>query len=260
MSNLAKAYNKLIKPRPSFYNPKSAPNMSPSALGSPCYRKVYYDFSKAPKENKIPIKLARLWRLGDVIGDHLIETFRKDKDIQVIDYNLPNGKPQMSFGKVRKEFPVDEPKLALRSGFLDMVFIEENKLKMAEFKSINENGYEKLNAGPAYKNVVQTVIYLFVFNIKLKKGDYKHIKALDGFTRLEEAHLLYYEKNSSKVKSFRLENLVDTFKQIVSKIIIIKSVLETKILPAPTQDYCKSCDYAKRCFKNALAPREGGYI
>lgn len=259
MTDLIKIFNKVIKSKPVHYNPKALPSISPSSIGSSCLRKAYFDYARTPKETTMPIKADRILKLGTIIGDHIIDTFRQSNILKVIDYVMEDGSIQMAFKKPCLEFPIKSKMLECRKGFIDMVFIDDEKLQLAEFKSINSDGYAKLRK-PIQKHMIQSVIYIHIFNNLLKTGAYNHIKSLKGFSQVTDIHLLYYCKNSSYLRCFTLSNTAHIFKEIIGKILAVKSVAQSKILPPTTEDYCNTCFYAKRCESNLLAPRDGGSI
>ena len=263
MINLVKRYNKILKKPPRKYNPRAKVSFSPNSLGTPCLRKCYYQFTKSPEERGFPLKVARILSLGNLIGDHLADTFRKDGIL--VDYHNPDGTIPVVFGKECREFPINAPTLDIHSGFIDGVFICEGRLYIGEFKSINDNQFSNLRE-PKPEHLIQGVTYLHLFNKKLKNGDYSHITQLDGFDKAEGVVFLYYCKDNSFLKEFFVSDTAEIFKQVVQRIVYIQNIVyvqnidENTELPEKTEYFCDSCAYQKRCSLDMKAPRHGGLV
>lgn len=255
--SLVKVYNKAIK-RPAFaYNPSAKPGFSPSSLGEKCVRKVYYAYNKSPSETDFPLKAQRIMKLGDLVGDHFSDIYRKAGIL--IDYYDASGKTPVIFKKPCKEFPIRAPKLGINWGFIDAVVIENGKLFLGEYKSINERGFIALTE-PKPEHLVQGVTYFHVFNHMLRNGDFKHIKELVGFERAENITFVYYGKNVSELKEFVISDTSSVFKKTLERISYVMGIGEGDELPEMTENFCADCSYAKRCTAEQLAPRHGGLL
>lgn len=220
-------------------------------LGTPCMRKLYYSTAKVPEDYAFPLDGKRRTVLGDAIGDLLYETFKKagiaidyiDPETGEIPINKHTGKPD-------PEFQLKCPELLVKKGKIDLVCVIEGELWLGEFKSINDRGFYNLNGRPKEDHLIQGITYFYIFNMLLKQGKFKHIKALDGFERAKGIKFLYYNKDKSKQIEFPVTEADEYFKHIVHKIQNVKYFIDNDILPPKTEHYCKSCSWRKKCSQN----------
>lgn len=228
---------------------KSSPSIKPSMLGSPCLRKNFYSYNKVEQDVKFPLRNARIVKLGDAIGKMLFEAFEQEG--VAIKYRKPDGTYYKDFDGVTDdyEFRLTFPDLGVKLGKIDMVCILEDGLWLSEFKSINERGYKALR-GPKPDHLIQGVLYLYLFNLALKEGKFKHIEELDSFTKAKGMRFLYYHKNGSDLKEFVVTEADQIFRDIVTKIQQIKWYSDNDVLPDGTQDYCNTCPWQKKCSRN----------
>ena len=250
MADLIKIFNKQVKSK-SFkkaYKPDTF-KIKPSMIGSKCLRKAFYACTETPEDYPMPIGVQRICRLGDAVGDMLSEQFREAGVL--IDYHNEDGSIPKMFGSHNFEFPIEEPDLYIKKGYIDGVFNIDGKLWLGEFKSINSNGYKYLN-GPKEMHYYQGIIYYYVFNKLLQEGRYAHIKELEGFEKAEGIVFLYYNKDTSTMKQFPVSQNDPFFQHVIERIMALKKFKEANELPPGTEDFCKSCNWRDKCAKNQL--------
>lgn len=230
---------------------KSTPSIKPSILGSPCMRKVYYSYNKAPEDIPFPLKSARITNLGNAIGKMLFDAY--DKEGIAIRFTKPDGTYYLNDdGTPDYEFRLTCPDLDIKLGKIDIVCVLDDGLWLGEFKSIGENGYRTLR-GPKDDHMIQGVLYLFLFNLALKEGLFSHIPQLAKFTKANGVRFVYYRKDKSTLDEFFVTTGDELFKRIVNKVMVVKAHTENGTLPPPTEDYCDNCTYKFRCAKNKKA-------
>lgn len=234
---------------------KSTPTIKASVLGSPCLRKVYYSYNKAPEDIPFPLPNARITNLGTAVGKMLFDAL--DKEGVVIRFTKPDGTYYTDpfTGEVDYEFRLACPELGVKMSKIDLTLVLDDGLWLGEIKSINERGYKELK-GPKGDHLIQGVLYLYLFNKALSEGEFKHIPQLANFTKANGIRYLYYWKDKSELKEFVVPLTAvtdDIFKQIVLKIEQVKFYSESNQLPPPAEDYCKTCTYQFRCVKNKKA-------
>lgn len=227
---------------------KSKPAFKPSALGSPCLRKIYYSFNRVPEDYDMQLSVKRICRLGDAIHDMLGSCLRKAGVL--IDYHQKNGKIPVSkhTGEPDPEFPLKDDFLKI-SAKIDAVMNINGQLWLGEWKSINDYGFRKLSA-PKPEHLIQGAVYLYVFNKALQDGKYNHIKALKGFTAAEGVKFVYVNKNTSVMKEYSVTDAQEVFAHTISKMKTVEDFIERSELPPGTEDWCKSCPWRDKCAKN----------
>lgn len=231
---------------------KSGPTIKPSMLGSPCVRKVYYSYNKAPEEIPFPLAGARITNLGTAIGKMLFEAY--DREGIAIKFRKPDGTYHKDHktGEDDFEFRLTSPELGIKMGKIDLVCRLDDGLWLAEIKSIKWEQYQELKA-PKPDHLIQGVLYLYLFNLALKSGEFAHIAELNGVEKANGIRFLYYGKDKSELKEFVVTTADDVFRNIVLKIQTVKDHSENNTLPPKTFDYCKSCAYQTRCAQNKKA-------
>lgn len=238
--------------RPLDPNPKKGtPSIKPSMLGSPCVRKIYYSYNKVPEDIPFPLPNSRIANLGTAIGKMLADAYYKEGI--GIKFVKPDGTYHKDFdGSDDYEFRVMCAELGVRLGKIDLVCILDDGLWLGEFKSIHDFGYSGLQA-PKPDHLIQGVLYLYLFNLALKNGEYSHIPELAKFTKANGIRFVYYGKNKSEMKEFIVTTADEVFKQIVVKIQLVMDYSTRKELPPKTPDYCSTCSWNKKCAKNQAA-------
>lgn len=223
-----------------------------SILGSPCLRKVYYSYNKAPEDIPFPLKNARITNLGNAIGKMLFEAF--DKEGVVIRFTKPDGTYHVDkhTNEPDYEFRLTFPELDINMAKIDAVLTLDDGLWLGEFKSINERGFKELKA-PKSDHAVQGVLYLYLFNLALKEGLFSHIPQLANYTKANGVRFLYYWKDKSELKEYTITSADQLFRDIVYKIEYTKDCTLKGLLPPKTEDWCGTCTYQFRCAGNKKA-------
>lgn len=250
MVDLTKIFNKVVK-GPKREHKEKPPSIKPSSLGTPCYRKLYYSYNNVEPDFEFELKNLRIMKLGTAAGEMLIEEFRKAEDIKVVDYYNEDGSTPKYGGGESKEFPLSAPELSIKLAFIDMVFIQDGKLYLGEFKTCNDDKYKSLK-DIDLNHKYQIFPYFYIFNKLLKEGKFSHIKELEGFTEAEGMVVLYLNKNTSYMKQFQMQKDDQFFLHIIQKINAVKAFTEAKQLPPKTPDWCGSCQYRTKCQENRL--------
>lgn len=228
------------------YKPK--PAFKPSSMGSPCMRKIYYDYNRVEPDQEFPLRAKKILIVGDHIHEMLSDLLRKAGVL--VDYrNKTNGQIPISrhTGEPDPEFPLKDPEHEI-SAKIDAVTIVDGKLWLNEFKSSNKNKFEKLN-GPEEAHKLQASIYYVLFNKLLKEGKYSHIEELKPFDKAEGVRLLYLNKDNSALKEFILseEQIQESWNTVLSKIKVVKDAIAGDQLPETTWDWCDGCAWRFKC-------------
>lgn len=235
----------LSKPRKKSKR-KSKPAFKPSALGSPCLRKIYYSYNRVEEDYEAEPGLKKYGHIGDNVHDRLAEYLRGAGVL--IDYYNEKGKTPTVFGKPSKEFPLKLEDLEL-SAFIDAVMIIDGKLWLGEWKTISKRQFDGLTH-PKPDHTVQGTMYLYGFNKALKDGAYSHIKELEGITKVEGIRYLYWCRDNCNIKEFHFTEADGIFKNTLMKMAAVKTALQEDLLPPKTPDWCKSCAWRDKCAKN----------
>jgi hypothetical protein len=250
MADLIKKFNEHVKAQrfTKAYKPDTF-KIKPSMIGTRCLRKAFYACTEVPEDYPMPLNVQRICKMGDAVGDMLTAEFRK-MGVLVDYYNKDGSVPQM-FGRENREFPIHDPDIYIKRGYIDGVFVLDGKLWLGEFKSINSNGYKYLN-GPKMEHYCQGLLYLYVFNKLMEKNEFEHIRELAPFKKAEGIIFLYVNKDTSTMKQFSVTKDDAFFTQIVNKIITLKHYKDTNTLPPWTEDWCNSCNWRDKCAGNKI--------
>jgi len=250
---LEKQYN-----APPEYEAK--PNMRPSFLGTPCLRKIYYNFLRVPRDYGWKGEKIRNFEKGDALHN-MVKRWLRASGL-LIDYrNKGNGEipKHWKTGEPDPEFPVNDQELNIKNakidgvGFVDGIEGIEPGLWVFEIKSINEKGfYEYIQKGPKGEHLEQAMIYAFLLEQGLKEGKYAHIEELEGCTEVKGVIYIYInrENDEDDWKEFVISKREEPFMNIVQKIVETKEYIANNELPPKTEDFCKWCDYRDKCAKN----------
>lgn len=241
--------------RPIPKSTNKTPSIKPSVLGSPCVRKVYYSYNKAPEDIPFPLANARITNLGNAVGKILFDAF--DKEGIAIRFTKPDGTYYIDdfTGEPDYEFRLTCPELAIKLAKIDIVVTLDDGLWLGEFKSINERGFKELK-GPKNDHMIQGVTYLYLFNRALKEGLFSHIPQLARFEKANGIRYLYYWKDKSELKEFVIPlgpKSEQIFRNVVEKVQQVQAFTEANELPPPSDDYCKTCTYQFRCAQSKKA-------
>ena len=233
---LSEIYNKQVSiPRPPG-KPKP-PAFKPSALGTPCMRKLYYSYNRVPEDYGLPLNVLRICDVGNWLHEMLTAAFKKSGTLLQDELRL-----------VDEELEV--------SAYIDGVFEIDGKLWLAEYKTINSNGFNKLR-GPKSEHKTQGVSYLYLFNRALKDGAYPEF---EKYGQAEGVIFLYVNKNNSEMKEFSLTEDDEEFMAIIEKMQIVKSATQTGTLPIKTNDWCQSCNWRDKCESNYVLSKPDSIV
>ena len=223
---LSEIYNKQVSiPRPAG-KPKP-PAFKPSALGTPCMRKLYYSYNRVPEDYGLPLNVLRICDVGNWLHEMLTDAFKKSGTLLKDELRLVDAELEVS-------------------AYIDGVFEIDGKLWLAEYKTINSNGFNKLR-DPKSEHKTQGVSYLYLFNRALKDGVYPEY---EKYGQAEGVIFLYVNKNNSEMKEFSLTEDDEEFMSIIEKMEIVKEANKNNTLPPKTQDWCQSCNWRDKCEKN----------
>lgn len=226
------------------------PRIKPSDLGSPCFRKIFYSYLRTEPDQSIKPEQKRIFDTGDAFHDMMKEWTKgtgclieyKDPKTGEIPINKWSKKPD-------GEFPIVVPELEIKQGKIDAIIKLDGKLWIGEFKSIKDEKFHELKDAQE-EHKIQANTYVHLFEYCLNKGDYKHIKELEGFTEVEGVIFIYLNKNDSEPREYIVEKDDAHLEKIVEKIATLKQYVEKKELPPKTDHYCFFCPYNKKCKRN----------
>lgn len=200
--------------------PKSIGRYYPSEIGN-CIRKVWYTYNY-PLE--IDPSLRRIFKLGDILHDFLVEVLRSDKNKEV---ELLNS--EMPFKVEMGDFTI--------SGRVDeLLLIKSDSTKtLVEVKSCKSlKGIKK----PMEHHKTQLQFYMYA-------------------THIHKGMLLYVDKSTLETKSFDVKFSEKRGKQILKKFRALHKHLTKNTLPAAEakkgngiQWMCRYCEYSDKCKKD----------
>lgn len=250
MSDLIKIFNQTLL-GDAKKKSKKAPTfkIKPSMIGSKCERKIYYSSAGVEEDYDFDLAGKKRMALGDSIEDMLTKVFRKSGIL--IDYVNPDGSVHRKFGFADEttQFPVECEDLFVKNGYIDAVMVLDGELWLADYKSINLNGFGGLATGKM-DHIIQLVTYWYIFNLMLSEGKFSHIEKLQGFDKAKGIRLLYINKDDTEMKEYTMTDGDQIFSQIVNKIMATRKNYETKTLPPKTPDWCNTCNWRDKCKKN----------
>lgn len=233
-------FDKVLSEKRPHYPSTTPFKIKPSMLGSKCERQILYSATGVEPDVEFPLDAKKRMKLGDSIHSMLEEVFQK-AGILIKYYNPDGSIPKDHEGNEDREFPIFCDELFIKKAKVDAVVVVDGKLYLAEYKSINLNGFSSLHA-PKSDHLIQGVSYLYIFNKLLAEGWFKHIKELDGFTKAEGITFLYVCKDDTSMREFIVTNADQTFESIVNKIMRIKQYADTNTLPPCTPDWGRTCN------------------
>lgn len=242
---------------PLTYTPQ--PNMRPSYLGTPCLRKIYYEFLRVEKDYGWEIDGIKNFQKGDALHT-MVKSWLTTAGMFIPYRNKKGEIPKhWKTGEPDPEFPVNDPDLNIKNAKIDGVGIVkdipdiEDGLWVFEIKSINQKGFDNyILKGPKPEHQQQAMIYAFLLEAGLNAGQYAHIPELDGYTEVKGVIYIYInrEDDSNDWKEFALSKNAETFMETVSKVIATKEYVEKGELPPKTEDFCKWCPFRDKCARD----------
>lgn len=124
-------------------------------------------------------------------------------------------------------------------------------LWLGEWKTIGNFPFGKL-AAVKPEHLTQGAMYLYMFKRALTENRYPHIKELDPFLDVVGIKFLYENRDNGQMKEFEITDASQVFKDTVNKMLTIKQHIKNNELPPKTQDWCKSCPWRDKCYKNFI--------
>lgn len=246
---LLKSYN-----APPSYEAK--PNMRPSFLGTPCLRKIYYNFLRVKPDYGWELEAIKNFQKGDAFHG-IVKTWLEGANLMIPYRNKKGEIPKhWKTGEPDPEFPVNDPDLGIKNAKIDAVGILkdvpgiEDGLWVFEIKSINKKGFDNyILKGPKDEHKEQAMIYAFLLEQGLRAGEYAHIPELDGWTDVKGVLFIYLNRESDidDWKEFVVPKNDEIFVNTVEKIIQTKDYISEDKLPPKTEDFCKWCSYREKC-------------
>lgn len=197
---------------------------SGSMIGGDCERQVWFQF-KFPKRQD-DLRVYRIFELGNVIEDHVVEVLRKKFTVYATDVEGNQFSFKDDINKI--------------TGSIDGVITglpESSKPHLLEIKSYNEKRFAKLNSegvkSSDHKYYVQMQIYMHEF-------------------KLEKALFVAYCKNDSKIYTERVDYDQLCAMKYLNRSIKIYNAKDhsdlDRVSDKVTDFKCKFCQYKKECF------------
>ncbi|MCD6550157.1 PD-(D/E)XK nuclease family protein [bacterium] len=176
-----------------------------------CPRQIFFKFKKAPHKEIEP-RLLRIFDQGDYVHLRLMRDLFSLGIVVASEIDIP---PQEDIG-----------------GRADAIIRINNELYLVDFKSINSNILQRMDA-PKEDHVLQVQLYLHFF--KLKKGI-----------------LLYEGKDNSEIKEFPVEYDEEKVKKVLNDFKRLKINVERNLVPKRLPDYpknwqCQYCQFREVC-------------
>ncbi len=178
-----------------------------------CPRQLYYDFTKADKE-EYSTKELKTFAIGDVTHEYLENL-------------MPN--------QLRKEFKflIDDWHGYKLSGAPDSIVLVPllNSLVIVDFKTVKNNGMNYVASEPKEEHVKQLMVYLDVFGLKT-------------------GYLVYWGKDDGAMIEHRIDYDATVIKKVLKLFKLVSAALKSGRVPAGTNDWgCRYCAYRNTCTK-----------
>lgn len=228
-----------------------SPGHRPSSLGSPCLRKIYYEYFRITPDFPFDIKTLRIFETGNYYEAMVLSWLKKLGEH--ISYRLPDGSIPIDFrtNQPDPQFLIYSPRWRIKKGKIDNVGVVDGKLWIYEIKSMKSTKFAKLEA-PLPEHLIQVAIYFQTFNDLLIAGEYNHIPEVTGKGKAEGVKILYISKDDSQIKEFILGTpaLNQMVLDVDKKIMVVNQFIDKKTLPPKTKNFCDFCSFRTRCSKN----------
>ena len=202
------------------HRPKNIGRYYPSEIGN-CIRKVWYTY-KYPTE--IEPELRRIFKLGDILHDFIVEVIKSDKtpEVELLQSEMP--------------FKVDFEDFLISGRVDDLMLLKADSQKiLVEVKSCKS---VKLVKSPMPHHKTQLQFYMYA-------------------THVHNGLLLYVDKSTLETKNFAVKFSPKRAKQILSKFRALHKYLTNGGLPVAeakkrkeTKWMCGYCEYKGKCDKN----------
>lgn len=250
-STLISVLNSAVEEAPQTPNPNAVARFRPSMLGTPCLRKLFYAHTNTAPAVGVKAATGKIFMVGRVMGEALAQIYFESG--HGVKYRLKDGSwdinPKTKLPNY--EFPVSDPELQIHDARIDLVLILDGVLWLGEFKTKNSRKFAQMEK-PDAAHLIQTSVYLYLFNFLLKAGEYDHIPELAPFkeTGATGVRILYFSKDDGATKEYVLAPSPQIFKHVVNKIQVVQAHVAAKTLPPTTPDFCSTCVYKPKCDKN----------
>jgi len=234
---------------------KAAPSFTPSTLGSPCLRRIYYAYHRVEMDYPFDSKMLKIFGLGNSIHELMQGWLEACPDIEYIPYVGKNGNIPIHFytKKEDPEFPVKSAPLEIRKGKIDGILKIDEKFYILEMKSINNRGFLQLS-GPKEDHSQQASLYFYLFSEGLARGDYDHVPGVARNTPVEGIIYLYMNKDTGDLKEYLVDKnsilLERSMGTVANKIFAVQDYNAKNELPPMTEDWCKTCNYRDKCARS----------
>lgn len=242
------------------------PNMKASFLGSPCLRKIYYNYLRVEQDYGWEWDKIENFEVGEalhgMVQRWLYEISAVDPDsFQYVPFLDPktrkikkSWKNEWGMKPPDPEFPVNDVELSVKNNKIDGVIIFDRKdLWLVEAKSINEKGWNRyIKESAKDEHIVQGNFYAYLFEQNLNAGEFSHIPELENIEEVKGTLYVYIHREKDNVpwKEFWIEKDPEVFEETVTKIIQVKEFVEERILPPKTEDFCNWCGHRDKCKKD----------
>jgi len=134
---------------------------------------------------------------------------------------------------IAKEFNIEDAENHIRGSADGKILLEERK-RLLEIKTINDDKFNSLYGGPTVDNYKQANFYA------INCG-------------LEDIFFYYYNTNNGKTKEFEVKTNIEVYKSSIIMVQMIRRCIEEQVVPNETvQTYCFACDYQYLCFSKKV--------
>ena len=240
---VSKLYNSQLT---QYKSKRKTRTFTPGSLGSVCLRKIYYNYVNAPKGTTAK-NMLRIFDVGSAIESAVME--KLEKTGKMIKYVLKPGE-----WTIDGQWPVKSKDLEINYGFIDGVVKDnEDGIWLVEVKSCKTEKFNSLQC-PSTEHLVQGSLYYYMFNKHIEEGDYAHVKELEPYKKVNGIVYLYYDKNTSRLKEYKVYGMEDVFVSVLEKILKVSQMAAEGKLPDKTPEFCSYCPFKKICDKDQVFP------
>lgn len=224
----------------------------PSSLGTPCHRRLLYEYFRVEKDTIFPAKNIRQARLGDSTHNE-VRAWLKRALPETIDYLDPDtGEIPIDWrnGQPNPEFPVRLDEFNTE-GYIDGIIRPNVKdLWLLEAKTKNDKKYDYIKA-PLEEDFTQANFYAHLFEEHLESGKYDHMAPqLKRGDKLTGILMLYINRGTGEWKEFLVQPDPENFADSIEKMVTIEDMSERQKLPKKTPHFCPWCDFKDKCQRN----------
>ncbi len=233
----------------------SPANMKASFLGTPCLRKIYYNYLRVEADYGWKWENIENFELGEAIHT-MIQRWLFQMGVYIPFRDKKGGKIKKHW-KVEwemkppdPEFPVNDSDISVKNNKIDGILKLDGEFWLLEVKSINEKGWNKyIKKDAKQEHKEQGNFYLHLFEQNYSEGLFDHIPELENFKELAGVIFVYTHREADNIpwKEFWVERDPELFEATIGKILAVKEHVEEGTLPAKTEDFCPWCNYRDKC-------------